>query len=1410
MTTVPLRWDRFDGPSPVMPRPSSPGPFSWRAPWTRIHASLRFPYDHGQDALTPSPAQWGSPYDARFGHMTMSTELAELADHIRDRCRNRGGAVICVDGGRGWSREASDSDRATSRESCAFQLALALNPDFQIADHIAWGDELSSLLDLLAGPMPPVVLVDDGDFMFSAQPGEELVSSLWSCPKMVILSISSIWKLPEAVARCVAYRVLVSKDGSKGRLEDSPYPALSREERLEHLGLAMFRRHERTGNRDALKKAMSSWRELVELSKHDTAEFGNRLANLAVALSMGFEVFDDPKLWEEALVAIRRSIELTPAGSSDRPSRLQNLGLCLAKQRTDRDLLMEGIRYLEEAAGTSFDDPVEAAHALSALSQGLMMLYEVEPEEAILKRVLTLRERALEKAPPETATHLAVAEELVMALLENFDAVRDATSLQRAETLLSSISRTMPRSSPEVQVHLANLSSLLSARYELTGQAEDLDRAVAMGEVTLKAAPKESQSRPLEMKNLATCLQNRYIDRGDPQDLEEALTLLRSAAALVPDSSAHYALIIGSLANALELEFERTGVIGRHEEALRLRQEALNHAAPRSSAMSISLANAANSLYEQFVRGGSTSDLSDGISLCKRALEQVPESSPQFMHILSNASSLLRERYLRTGDMLDLTTAEKMQRRACVLAASDPRSLPGMLTNLGIILKETHDKKGDPEILAEAIAILQQSVRSTPQHSTERPSRLNNLAAVLLERFRQDHNPFDLDYATEFLAEAIASSPPAMRIHLLSLGNLASALRQRSGMTKSHADLDQAIGYCKEALALLPSSSADVLSYQANLAGTFADRFLLSHEPLDQREACRLWREVADKSLDSAAVLCLQVADAWCRFAFERGDWTETTDAYARAQAAADRLSRAQLPVWRWAWVGELQGTSSMAAFSYAKQGRLSDAALALEGGRAKLVSSLMKRNFVEMSFLQRRRPDLHNRYVEIGLRMRQVASLSMKGEVPQAALTNVAAGRDLAGDLEEVIHRIREIPGLQTFHGPATLADLRATISGLPPNTVFVYLATTIRGSLALAVTPSGIEPVWLPVTVEELVSKLLAEGKERVSGYLAGQLHEPSLLRRALPGLLAWLGDALMGPIVQTLQRLGAKHVVLCVPGPMSLVPLHAAKYMIGGQEGYFLDEFDTAYAPSASAIAVATEELRERNSTLKLLGIADTEPQSGKLPQARSELDAVAALFQGDRRIVLMGGDATRDNVRGGMTDATHLHFACHGFYQIDDPPSSGLRLSNGESLTLRDLLTEKFSFPRARIAVLSACQSALTDFANLPDEFVGLPAGFLLAGVPAVVGTLWSVDDSSSALFMVRFYEILLTNRSGSPQEQCSPAEALRRTQTWMRTLDREALGQFLIEHPSLGRIRVPRGGHPFNHPAHWAPFLLVGA
>jgi len=97
--------------------------------------------------------------------------------------------------------------------------------------------------------------------------------------------------------------------------------------------------------------------------------------------------------------------------------------------------------------------------------------------------------------------------------------------------------------------------------------------------------------------------------------------------------------------------------------------------------------------------------------------------------------------------------------------------------------------------------------------------------------------------------------------------------------------------------------------------------------------------------------------------------------------------------------------------------------------------------------------------------------------------------------------------------------------------------------------------------------------------------------------------------------------------------------------------------------------------------------------------------------------------------------------------------------GEPWTLGQILRD-LRTPDTRLVVLSACESGVISTEKLPNEYLGLPAGFLAAGAHSVVSSLWRVDDRSTCELMKAFYRNLI-------EKKLPPAKALREAQLWLR-------------------------------------------
>jgi CHAT domain-containing protein len=142
---------------------------------------------------------------------------------------------------------------------------------------------------------------------------------------------------------------------------------------------------------------------------------------------------------------------------------------------------------------------------------------------------------------------------------------------------------------------------------------------------------------------------------------------------------------------------------------------------------------------------------------------------------------------------------------------------------------------------------------------------------------------------------------------------------------------------------------------------------------------------------------------------------------------------------------------------------------------------------------------------------------------------------------------------------------------------------------------------------------------------------------------------------------------------------------------------------------------------------------------LPHAETEARRIADAY-GPGAETLLKGDATIERFLEMAQTKTIVHFAGHALVNPVNPersmllfaPSSG---DNG-SLYAADLL-KKLKLDRTKLVVLAACSSA-GGLPVGPEGVAPLVRPILAARVPAVVGSLWLVDDATAEKFFVSFH------------------------------------------------------------------------
>lgn len=189
--------------------------------------------------------------------------------------------------------------------------------------------------------------------------------------------------------------------------------------------------------------------------------------------------------------------------------------------------------------------------------------------------------------------------------------------------------------------------------------------------------------------------------------------------------------------------------------------------------------------------------------------------------------------------------------------------------------------------------------------------------------------------------------------------------------------------------------------------------------------------------------------------------------------------------------------------------------------------------------------------------------------------------------------------------------------------------------------------------------------------------------------------------------------------------------------------------------------------------------------RLLHSRDEADAILKLApKNGRTLRALDFRANRELVLGDeLKNYRILHFATHGFLNDQRPDFSGLIFStvdeSGKAIEgfLQAEMISGLHFG-ADLVVLSSCQSAIGK--QLRGEGIqGLTRGFMRAGAPRIVASLWKVNDAATAALMKRFYQNMLGDR------KLAPAAALRQAQ--------------------LAMWKDPKWRSPY----YWAAFVLQG-
>jgi CHAT domain-containing protein len=289
-----------------------------------------------------------------------------------------------------------------------------------------------------------------------------------------------------------------------------------------------------------------------------------------------------------------------------------------------------------------------------------------------------------------------------------------------------------------------------------------------------------------------------------------------------------------------------------------------------------------------------------------------------------------------------------------------------------------------------------------------------------------------------------------------------------------------------------------------------------------------------------------------------------------------------------------------------------------------------------------------------------------------------------------------------------------------VPADTVIVEYAALPDRLLIFTVDRSGYRVHSVAIARQRLVA--LAER-------FATTLRDASTVDRAR--VAAELHRVLIAPALSSIA--GRREVVFITDAATAGIAFAA---LPDGRGGLLVESLIIATAPSARLYLAARERKPQPRSNVLIVD-SPVNPALRRLPAASAEAQAIQREYVDVRR--LSGAAATRSAFEKEARTADVIHFAGHGVTGVE---SSALVLSASAEDTglFESASISRLTLGQADVVVLAACDTARGPV-RAAEGVLSITHAFLQAGAPAVIATLWPLEDRAAAEFFPRLHRHL---------------------------------------------------------------------
>jgi CHAT domain-containing protein/tetratricopeptide (TPR) repeat protein len=376
--------------------------------------------------------------------------------------------------------------------------------------------------------------------------------------------------------------------------------------------------------------------------------------------------------------------------------------------------------------------------------------------------------------------------------------------------------------------------------------------------------------------------------------------------------------------------------------------------------------------------------------------------------------------------------------------------------------------------------------------------------------------------------------------------------------------------------------------------------------------------------------------------------------------------------------------------------------------------------------------------------------------------------------------------------------SGLRSLTSDLGAGTVALYTLVTETKYRVIVITPNAMQPREYVISQVELRRKVAA-----LRAALGNPQSDPLPASQDLYKIL-------IAPIEKDLRGAKAKTLMWSLDDVLRYVPISA----LSDGKQYMVENYRNVVFTPAS-IGRLKDQPGARSDRGLGMGVSKDYDGLGPLPQVPDELRGIIHddAVEGARGVipgkVMLDDSFTEKNMEKALEQRQSLvHIASHFVLQPGNEADSYLLLGGkdeggkGYHLTLAELRNNpRLTFSDTDLLTLSACQTATSSSAADGREVDSLGMMAQHRGAKAVMATLWSVEDKSTALLMADFYSRWIEH------PDVNKAEALRQAQVAVLRGKQQIASSGPSDPPATQAHNTSQG--QFSHPYFWAPFILIG-